>query len=87
MIRNVHHLTALPLVQIRREEVMVGYIDGTTGGMMLQIVMAGLVGGLVAIKIVTKNLFAGLFHRRRADQPNPEPGETVVGDREIKHRS
>jgi len=44
---------------------MLTYIDGTTGGMMLQIVMAGIVGGFMAIKLFTKDFFAGVIDRLR----------------------
>jgi hypothetical protein len=62
---------------------MVSYIDGTTGGLMLQIVMAGLVGGFVAIKVVTKSFFAGLFRRGVADDAD----EIAVADEEVEQRS
>jgi hypothetical protein len=48
------------------------YIDGSTGGMMLQLIMAGIVGGFVAIKLVAGNVVAGIVGRFRRPQEESE---------------
>ena len=58
---------------------MIFYIDGTTGGMMLQIVLAGVVGGFVAIKLLAGNFVSsvvGHFKRPKQEDDSPETGPT-----------
>jgi hypothetical protein len=55
------------------------YIDATSGGIALQMLLGGAVGGLVIIKLFWRNTIGSLFGRRRddADQDTPDPpGDT-----------
>jgi len=47
---------------------MLAYIDGTTGGMMLQVLLGSLVGGIVILKLAARSLFGALLRRKRDDQ-------------------
>jgi hypothetical protein len=52
------------------------YIDATTGGMALQVILSGLVGGLVVIKLFWRNFVNTIFRRNAGeddeeDQPSP----------------
>ena len=42
------------------------YIDATTGGMALQIILSGIVGGLVVIKLFWSNLVNTILRRKPA---------------------
>lgn len=42
------------------------YIDATSGGMALQVILSGFVGGIVFIKVFWRNL-TSMFHRTPAE--------------------
>jgi len=44
------------------------YIDATTGGMALQIILSGAVGGLVVIKLFWGNLVNTILRRKPATE-------------------
>jgi hypothetical protein len=52
------------------------YIDATSGGMALQIVLSGLVGGIVVVKLFWHNLVSALFFWKR------RPADVVASDGE-----
>ena len=52
------------------------YLDPTTGGMALQVILSGLVGGLVVIKLFWRNFVNTIFRRKPTEaedgeQPSP----------------
>ncbi len=52
------------------------YLDPTTGGMALQVILSGLVGGLVVIKLFWRNFVNTIFRRNAAeaeDEEQPSP--------------
>jgi hypothetical protein len=56
---------------------VIAYIDGSTGGMMLQLAMAGLVGGFVAFKLVARSFLSGIFGRFRGAGRQPDDDASV----------
>jgi len=48
------------------------YIDATTGGMALQVILSGLVGGLVIIKLFWRNLVNTILRRRPEEDDDAE---------------
>ena len=52
------------------------YVDATSGGMALQIILSGLVGGLVVIKLFWHNLVSAVFFWKRSD---PETAAETPG--------
>ena len=53
------------------------YIDATTGGMALQIILSGVVGGLVVIKLFWSNLVNTILRRKPVDTESDEQ-ESIV---------
>lgn len=53
------------------------YIDGTTGGMVLQVLLGSLVGSFVVLKLGVKNLFSWLSHRPSSDPADSRDGAGV----------
>lgn len=49
------------------------YIDATTGGMALQVILSGLVGGLVVIKLFWRNLVNFVLRRKPEDEEGAAP--------------
>jgi hypothetical protein len=47
------------------------YIDGTTGGMVLQLLLGGFVGGFVVFKLAAQNLLDKVL-RRKHTEPQDE---------------
>jgi hypothetical protein len=45
------------------------YIDATSGGMILQVLLSGVVGSLVVVKLFWRNLTDTIFRRKRAKAP------------------
>lgn len=41
------------------------YVDATSGGMALQIILSGLVGGVVVVKLFWHNLVSTIFFWRK----------------------
>jgi hypothetical protein len=57
------------------------YIDATTGGMALQVILSGFVGGLVFIKLFWRNLVNMVLRRQPTDdedEPDAAPQTTTV---------
>ena len=48
------------------------YIDATTGGMALQIILSGVVGGLVVIKLFWSNLVNTILRRKPATESDEQ---------------
>lgn len=63
------------------------YIDATTGGMALQVILSGLVGGLVFLKLFWRNLVNFVLRRKpeveqacaRADDADSAGDSTSYG--------
>lgn len=53
------------------------YIDATTGGMALQVILSGLVGGLVIVKLFWRNLVSTIL-RRKPEEEDPEDAAADV---------
>ena len=53
------------------------YVDATSGGMLLQVLLSGAVGGLVAIRLFGKRLFYSLFHKK---QPSEDVAQVSTDD-------
>jgi hypothetical protein len=53
---------------------LVLYIDATTGGIGIQMLLAGAVGGLVTVKLFWSNIFDRIRGRKPEDEVD-EPGE------------
>jgi hypothetical protein len=51
---------------------MLLYIDGTTGGLALQMLLGGAVGGLVVFKLAAKQLMSTIRPRQRSKGPVEE---------------
>lgn len=51
------------------------YIDATSGGMALQIILSGFVGGIVFIKLFWRNLTSSIFHRGSPAKAEADPAE------------
>jgi len=55
------------------------YIDATTGGMALQVILSGLVGGLVVIKLFWRNFVNSIFRRKAPeDEDDEQPSPTAI---------
>jgi hypothetical protein len=52
------------------------YVDATSGGMALQIILSGLVGGLVVIKLFWHNLVSAVFFWKRAPEASTDQAST-----------
>ena len=48
------------------------YIDATTGGMALQIILSGVVGGLVVIKLFWGNLVNTILRRKPVSESDEQ---------------
>jgi hypothetical protein len=59
---------------------MLLYIDASTGGMMLQIVLTGIAGGLVMFKLAAGRIFNAVFHRGTATPQTEEKDPAQKGD-------
>ncbi len=57
------------------------YVDATSGGMALQIILSGLVGGLVVIKLFWHNLTSAVFFWKR-NSPETVSENTPATDSE-----
>lgn len=55
------------------------YIDATSGGMVLQILLSGFVGGFVIIKLFWRNFLNTLLHRKPTVEETPTV-DSSVGD-------
>ena len=55
------------------------YIDGTTGGMALQVLLGGIAGGLVVFKLAAKSFFAR-FSRGSAEDEDEAIEEAQAAD-------
>ena len=53
------------------------YIDATTGGMALQVILSGLVGGLVILKLFWRNLMNTVLRRKPEDDDSPDPSAST----------
>ena len=53
------------------------YIDGTTGGMALQVLLGSIAGGLVVFKLAAKAFFSKFGRRARDDGAESSPDATV----------
>jgi len=60
------------------------YVDATSGGMVLQVLLSGFVGGIVVMKLFWSNLVSAIFPQRKPETDAPattdsmeEPGATV----------
>lgn len=51
------------------------YIDATTGGMALQVILSGLVGGLVVLKLFWRNLVNFVLRRQPEDDQDADPAD------------
>ena len=54
-----------------------GYLDPGTGSMLLQLLLGGLAGVAVSIKLFGRRIFSALAFWRRDDDPAQEPGEST----------
>lgn len=63
----------------------VAYLDPGTGSMVLQLVIGGVLGGLLAIKLLWKRVI-GFFTGKRADSDGASSGgsATSASDRDTK---
>jgi hypothetical protein len=53
------------------------YVDATSGGMALQIILSGLVGGIVVVKLFWHNLVSTLFFwKKKAPASDQATSET-----------
>jgi hypothetical protein len=59
----------------------IGYIDGTTGGMVLQLLLGGFVGGFVVFKLAFQNLINKILRRNSVDEDEDDLIEEPVTDR------
>jgi hypothetical protein len=55
------------------------YVDATSGGMILQVLLSGFVGGLVVIKLFWANLVNTVLRRKPepVDEAAPQPDDAV----------
>jgi hypothetical protein len=60
------------------------YVDATSGGLVLQILLSGFVGGIVVMKLFWSKLVSAIFPRRKPETDAPattdageEPGARV----------
>ena len=65
---------------------MFAYVDGTTGGMILQIFLGSLVGGLLIFKLALKSLVRAIFHRKPSldDRPEVQSKSTISEERPLQ---
>ena len=55
------------------------YIDATGGGMILQVLLSGFVGGAVVLKLFWRNMVNAILRRKESDE-KPEGDEGPVSD-------
>ncbi len=55
------------------------YIDATGGGMILQVLLSGFVGGAVVLKLFWRNMVNTVLRRKESDE-KPEGDEEPVSD-------
>jgi hypothetical protein len=57
------------------------YIDGTTGGMVLQLLLGGFVGGLVVFKLAAQNLLDKILRRKHTDTQDEAEIAEEIGEK------
>lgn len=59
------------------------YLDATTGGMALQVILSGLVGGIVFIKLFWRNLVNTIFRRKSTEVEDEEQRSVTDASTEV----
>jgi hypothetical protein len=57
------------------------YIDGTTGGMVVQLLLGGFVGGFVVFKLAAQNLLDKILRRKHTDPQDDREMTEETGEK------
>ena len=77
----------IPLFLVVGERAAHAYLDPGTGSMILQMVAAGILGAIVAVKMFWKNLFYFFVRKSptsRADAPGASTSGNPGGEEDVK---